>query len=671
MDFSTLNPEQRDAVETIEGPLLLLAGAGTGKTMVITYRIANLVKAGIPPSSILAVTFTNKAANEMKERVSQLVSSRQAKDLTVSTFHSFGLRTLAKYGSLLGYTSGFTLIDYGDQIGIVKEAMSRLSYLDETGFDAPMCLAALSRAKNKNLDPEELKKSDIADEQKIGNVYAIYQDYLQAINVMDFDDLLMQTVRLFDQFPNVLQQMRDRYKFLLIDEFQDTNHIQMQMVKQLCGDKPNICAVGDDDQSIYSWRGAEITNILNFDKEFDGCKVIKLEQNYRCTNNILNCSNKVISINSARHDKKLWSEKMNDSKVKILANDTPEKEAITIAEVINDRVQNKQNGYGDFAVLYRSNHQSKVIEDKLRANGVPYQVIGDESFYEKREIRDAIAFLNVVHNRNQSLSLLRILDVPPRGIGPVTIKTLREIADHENIPVIDVIEDDGLIAGFGKAQQLALKKFINIINKYRVEFEQPGQIYEKVKNYFNEIDYLEGLGRMYKPRADAEARYDNVLELLSSINDMDKRHDGRLLLSEFIQKIAIREEFNRKKDKDAEERDSVTLLTVHSAKGLEFPFVFLAGVEKDLFPHERSVKEKSLPEERRLFYVAMTRAKEELIISWCNQRKVRQKVYKRKRSQFLSELPEEYIEEITKADLIKKISRSDMSSLLRSFRDSI
>ncbi|MCM8525852.1 MAG: UvrD-helicase domain-containing protein [Lentisphaeraceae bacterium] len=671
MDFSSLNPQQRDAVETIEGPLLLLAGAGTGKTMVITYRIANLVKAGIPPSSILAVTFTNKAANEMKERVSQLVSARQAKDLTVSTFHSFGLRTLAKYGSLLGYTSGFTLIDYGDQIGIVKEAMSRLSYLDESGFDAPMCLAALSRAKNKNLRPEDLKKSNNADDKKIGHVYEIYQDYLHAINVMDFDDLLMQTVRLFDEFPNVLTQMKERYKFLLIDEFQDTNHIQMLMVRQLCGDKPNICAVGDDDQSIYSWRGAEITNILNFNKDFENCKVIKLEQNYRCTSNILNCANKVISINATRHDKNLWSDKDDPNKVKILTNETPEKEAATIAEVINDRVHNKENGYGDFAILYRSNHQSRVVEEKLRSQGIPYEIIGDESFYEKREIRDAVAFLNVALNRNQSLSLLRILDVPPRGIGPVTIKTLREIADRENVPVIDVIEDDDLIAGFGKAQQMALKGFIEIVNKFRELFEQPGQIYEKVKNYFTEIDYLEGLGRMYKPRADAEARYENVLELLSSINEMDKRQDGRLLLSEFIKKITIREEFSRKKSKDAEERDSVTLLTVHSAKGLEFPYVFIAGVEKNLFPHERSVKEKSLPEERRLFYVAMTRAKQELVISWCNQRKVRQKVYRSKRSQFLAELPEEYIEEVTKADLIKQIGRADMASLLRSYRDSM
>ena len=671
MNFSSLNPEQREAVETVEGPLLLLAGAGTGKTMVITYRIANLVRAGIPPSSILAVTFTNKAANEMKERVSQLVSKTQAKELTVSTFHSFGLRVLARYGSLLGYTSGFTLIDYGDQIGVVKEAMSRLSYLDESGFDAPACLAALSRAKNKNLDPADLKKSEIADEQKIGNVYEIYQDYLQAINVMDFDDLLMQTVRLFDQFPNVIATMRDRYKFLLIDEFQDTNHIQMMMVRQLCGDKPNICAVGDDDQSIYSWRGAEISNILSFDKEFQGCRVIKLEQNYRCTNNILHCSNKVIAINSARHDKKLWSENGDGEKVRILKNESPEKEALTIAEVINDRIHNRQNGYGDFAVLYRSNHQSRVLEEKLRSLRVPYRVIGDKSFYERREIRDAIAFLNVAHNRNQSLHLLRILDVPPRGIGPTTIKALREIADRENIPVIDVIEDDELIAGFGKVQQLALRKFINVINKYTEIFKQPGQIYEKVKNYFNEIDYLEGLGRMYKPRSDAEARYENVLELMNSINDMDQRHENRLLLVEFLRTVSLSEEYRKKQDKNDEDRDSVTLLTVHSAKGLEFPFVFLVGVEKNLFPHERSVKEKSLPEERRLFYVAMTRAKKELVLSWCHKRKVRQDQLIRKRSQFLTELPEEYTEEISKADLIEKISRADMASLLMSYRDSI
>ena len=671
MDLSSLNPQQKDAVETIEGPLLLLAGAGTGKTMVITYRIANLVRCGIPASSILAVTFTNKAANEMKERVAQLVTKRQAQELTVSTFHSFGLRVLAKYGSLLGYTGDFTLIDYGDQIGIVKEAMGRLAYLDETGFDAPACLAALSRAKNKDLRPEDLKKSEIADEQKIGHVYEIYQDYLHAINVMDFDDLLMQTVRLFDQYPNVLNTMRERYRYLLIDEFQDTNHIQMMMVKQLCGEKPNICAVGDDDQSIYSWRGAEISNILNFDKQFDGCKVIKLEQNYRCTNNILNCANKVIAVNAARYNKNLWSGNGDGEKVKILKNESPEREALNIAEVINDRIHCKENKFGDFAVLYRSNHQSRIIEEKLRSLKVPYRIIGDKSFYERREIRDAIAFLNVAHNQNQNLSLLRILDVPPRGIGPKTVKTIRAMADEENLPVSTILEDDEFLASLGKVQQLALKKFMSIINKYREQFEQPGQIYEKVKNYFQELDYLEGLGRMYKPRADAEVRYENVMELLSSINEMDKAQEGRLLLGEFLRTVSLTEEYIKKRDKNEEDRNTVTLLTVHSAKGLEFPYVFLIGMEKNLFPHERSVKERSLPEERRLFYVAMTRAKKDLVMSWCHKRKVRQDHVIRKRSQFLTELPEEYIEEVSKADLVKQISRADMSGLLRSFRDNL
>ena len=671
MDLSSLNPQQKDAVETIEGPLLLLAGAGTGKTMVITYRIANLVRCGIPASSILAVTFTNKAANEMKERVAQLVTKRQAQELTVSTFHSFGLRVLAKYGSLLGYTGDFTLIDYGDQIGIVKEAMGRLAYLDETGFDAPACLAALSRAKNKDLRPEDLKKSEIADEQKIGHVYEIYQDYLHAINVMDFDDLLMQTVRLFDQYPNVLNTMRERYRYLLIDEFQDTNHIQMMMVKQLCGEKPNICAVGDDDQSIYSWRGAEISNILNFDKQFDGCKVIKLEQNYRCTNNILNCANKVIAVNAARYNKNLWSGNGDGEKVKILKNESPEREALNIAEVINDRIHCKENKFGDFAVLYRSNHQSRIIEEKLRSLKVPYRIIGDKSFYERREIRDAIAFLNVAHNQNQNLSLLRILDVPPRGIGPKTVKTIRAMADEENLPVSTILEDDEFLASLGKVQQLALKKFMSIINKYREQFEQPGQIYEKVKNYFQELDYLEGLGRMYKPRADAEVRYENVIELLSSINEMDKAQEGRLLLGEFLRTVSLTEEYIKKRDKNEEDRNTVTLLTVHSAKGLEFPYVFLIGMEKNLFPHERSVKERSLPEERRLFYVAMTRAKKDLVMSWCHKRKVRQDHVIRKRSQFLTELPEEYIEEVSKADLVKQISRADMSGLLRSFRDNL
>ena len=671
MDLNSLNKEQRDAVETVSGPVLILAGAGTGKTMVITCRIAHLINIGIPATSILAVTFTNKAANEMQERVANMVSKRQAKDLTVSTFHSFGLRTLARYGSLIGYGSGFTLIDYGDQIGIIKEAMSRLSYLDESGFDAPYCLAALSMAKNKYQTPDDLKKSEFSDDQKVGHVYEMYQDYLQAINVMDFDDLLMQTVRLFEEHPNVLDELRSRYRYFLVDEFQDTNYIQMRMITLLCGEKPNICAVGDDDQSIYSWRGAEITNILNFDKSFAGCKVIKLEQNYRCTNNILRCANKVIGINSARHEKNLWSQNGDGEKVKLLKCESAEKEAAVIAEVIQDRVMTDQNAYGDFAVLYRSNHQSQAIEQKLRQLRIPYRVIGDKSFYERREIRDAIAFLNAAFNRNNNLSLLRILDVPPRGIGPKTVKTIRHMADQENIPVSDLLVNDDFLNSLGKVQALAIKKFMSIINRHRKAFELPGDIYIKVKNYLADVDYLEGLGRMYKPRQDAEARYENVLELLHSINEMDKRHEGRMMLGDFLRTVSLVEEYNRKKNEDDENRNSVTLLTVHAAKGLEFPYVFLIGLEQNLFPHERSLKERSLPEERRLFYVALTRAKKDLVLSWCHKRKVRQDHLVRKQSQFLFELPEEFMENVNKQDLLQQISRGDISQMLKSFRDSM
>ncbi|MCM8533732.1 MAG: UvrD-helicase domain-containing protein, partial [Lentisphaeraceae bacterium] len=472
MNLNSLNEQQRDAVETIHGPVLILAGAGTGKTMVITYRIAHLMNMGIPATSILAVTFTNKAAHEMQERVATLVSKRQAKELTVSTFHSFGLRMLAKYGALLGYSEGFSLIDYGDQIGIIKEAMSRLSYLDEGGLDAAGCLALLSRAKNRYETPDDLKKSESVDDQKIGNIYEVYQDYLQAINVMDFDDLIMLTVQLFEQFPNVLETVRERYKFLMVDEFQDTNYIQMKMIRQLCGKAPNICSVGDDDQSIYSWRGAEIANILNFDKEYAGCKVIKLEQNYRCTSNILNCANKVISINSARHIKNLWSDNGDGKPVRVLRNETAEKEAQSIAEVIYDRVVSGENKFGDFAVLYRSNKQSRIVEEKLRALRVKYHVIGDKSFYERREIRDALAYLNAVHNRHHNLSLLRIMDVPPRGIGPKTIKAIRSLADTENISVSDVLDDEAMVDSLGVAQAKALKAFNVKISKYRKVFEE-------------------------------------------------------------------------------------------------------------------------------------------------------------------------------------------------------
>ena len=670
MDLKSLNEEQRRAVETVSGPVLILAGAGTGKTMVITYRIAHLINIGIAPTSILAVTFTNKAANEMQHRVAELVSQRQAKDLTVSTFHSFGLRTLAKYGSLLGYSSGFTLIDYGDQIGIIKQAMSRLSYLDESGFDAAYCLSAVSRAKNKNLRPQDLINADYAEDQKVGRVYEMYQDYLQAVNVMDFDDLIMQTVRLFDDHPQVLEKMRERYRFFLVDEFQDTNFIQMKMIQQLCGENPNICAVGDDDQSIYSWRGAEIQNILNFNQLFTACRVIKLEQNYRCTNNILNCANKVIGINADRHEKNLWSENGNGEKVKLLRCETAEQEASLISEVIQDRVMTQQNEYGDFAVLYRSNHQSQAVELKLRSAKIPYRVIGDKSFYERREIRDAIAFLNVAFNPDNNISLLRILDVPPRGIGPATVKTIRQAADQENISVSNLLDKEEFLDSLGKAQSIAVRNFMTKINRHRSILQTPGSLYEKVKNYFTDIDYFEGIGRMYKPRADAEARYENVMELLHSINEMDKRHDKRMALSDFLRSVSLAEEYSRKKSENEENRNSVTLLTVHAAKGLEFPNVFLIGLEQKLFPHERSLKDRALPEERRLFYVALTRAKKELILSWCHRRKVKQQHMLRKQSQFLLELPEDFTESIRKEDLLQKISTDDMSSYLRSLRDS-
>lgn len=669
MNLDSLNPQQRDAVETIYGPVLLLAGAGTGKTMVITYRIAHLIRMGIQPTNILAVTFTNKAAKEMQERVATLVSRRQAKDLTVSTFHSFGLRILAKYGSLLGYSHGFTLIDYGDQIGIVKEAMSRLSYLDDSGMDAPQCLAALSRAKNKNLMPEDLKGSESINDVKVGNVYEMYQDYLQAINVMDFDDLIMLPVRLFDEFPHVLREIQERYKFLMVDEFQDTNYIQMLMIRQLCGDRPNICSVGDDDQSIYSWRGAEIANILNFDKEFDDSKVIKLEQNYRCTNNILNCANKVIAINSARHEKNLWSDNGDGELVKVLKNETAEQEAQAIAEVIHDRVLARENEYGDFAILYRSNKQSRIVEEKLRAMRVKYHVIGDKSFYERREIRDALAYLNAVHNRHHNLSLLRVMDVPPRGIGAKTIKAIRNMADTENISVSDILEDEEMVDSLGKTQAAAVREFNEKIKHYRKVFEEPGNLYEKVKGFLSDMDYMEGLGRMYKPRSDAEARYQNVEELMTSIDTKEKRAEGYLSLGDFLQTVSLAEEYSKKKDESEDDRDSVTLLTVHASKGLEFPFVFIIGVEQNLFPHERSMKERALAEERRLFYVALTRAKKDLVLSWCHSRKIRQEQIIRKKSQFLFELPEEFTQDISKSDLIRRISKDDMGARLRQLRD--
>ena len=670
-DLNSLNPQQREAVETIQGPLLLLAGAGTGKTMVITCRIAHMVKSGIPASSIMAVTFTNKAANEMRERVGGLIPQSQAKQVTVSTFHSFCLKILHRFARRLDYSNDFSLADFGDQKGIIRQAMGKLSYGEDVGMDEQAYLSKISLAKNKNISYQDLIASENTIDQKIGYVYEFYQNYLHAINVMDFDDLLMLTVKLFNEHPDVLQHYRDQFKFMLVDEFQDTNFVQMEIIRLIGGNRPNLCVVGDDDQSIYSWRGAEVQNILDFPKQFQGTKVIKLEQNYRSTNHILNAANKVISINAARHEKNLWSGSGDGEKVKVIALDKANSEGEMLVDVIRDKVARGECKYKDIAVLYRSNMQTRIIENHFRYKKVPYRLVGDSSFYERREIRDAIAFLTAAFNPQNDMCLLRILDVPPRGIGSSTIMKIRQEAENTQRNVDAILADEIFRKRLTPSVANAVGDFYETLKVHRRNLQEPGDMLRKVEDYLREVGYLDGLGRMYKPREDAEIRYENVYELIHSIGEMEKKHtDGPFYLKTFLDTVSLTEEFNRKK-KEEDAVNSVSLMTVHASKGLEFPYVFLIGVEDKMFPHERSMRDAALAEERRLFYVAVTRAKKELVISWAKTRLMRKELKRRRASQFIHELPQEHIEHLEREDLLKKVTVEDSQAMMADFLKSL
>ena len=664
IDFNKFNPQQGEAVRTFHGPLLLLAGAGTGKTMVITHRIAYMVERGVDPAQILAVTFTNKAAKEMRERVGKLVSAKAAKAITLGTFHSFCLTLLRQHAKLLGWSHGFTLADPGDQVATVRQAMARLRLGDgaEGGLDANAFMSRISRAKNRDLRPEDLEISDDDEERLVGRVYRLYAEHLHATDLMDFDDLLQQSVRLLRDFPEVLSACRRHWRYLMVDEFQDTNSIQMALLRLLAAPDNNLCVVGDDDQSIYSWRGAEVENILHFADNFPGCKTIKLEQNYRSTNRILKAANKVIGINDKRHGKNLWSQQGEGEEIAIIRCEHPDKEASMIAQAIKDRLLDKKGKPKDFAILYRSNSQSRPLEDALRRANIPNRVVGDTSFYERAEIKDALAYLMVAVNPRNDQALLRILDSPPRGIGTSTVRILRQSAEDRGRRPWELACDPAFcnqLLGPGQAlHQLArdIQRHANLL------LHGDGRLAPRIRAYLDEVGYLDGLARMYKPRTDAEIRHENVLEF---INGIAEREEEELIgLESFLEKITLAEEWRRRKDGE-EEQDAVTLLTVHAAKGLEFPVVFLTGTEQNLFPHERSIKERNIAEERRLFYVAVTRAKRELFISWCGTRRSGHTPQPRRQSQFIGELPEDCIDFRTPDTLVRKLAREESSATLR------
>ncbi len=654
--MSELNAQQQLAVDTLSGPLLLLAGAGTGKTTVIVHRIANLVCHGIRPEAILAVTFTNKAAREMKDRVKGLLGC-QADSMTVCTFHAFCSSVLRRHINQLGYSCNFSIASDSYQNGLLREIISSEG-LTGKGFDPGMVLHQISLAKAALKSPDQLQsEKELLWSSQMSLLYRKYQLRLQQMDMLDFDDMLMLTVRLWQHFPEILSKYQSKYSHLMIDEYQDTNAAQLQIMLLLAGKAGNIAVVGDDDQSIYGWRGADLGNILQFESYFPNAKVIRLEENYRSTNIILRSANAVIALNQARRQKNLWSQQGDGEKILSVSCADEKAEADFIAKYIQS--QTPELSWRDFAVLFRSNHQARVLEEQFRKSRIPYILVGANSFYQNKEILDAISFLQLIQNPSDDFSFLRVVNVPPRGIGDTSIARLREFRDitHQNFNLL--LDTPGILEKLPEEAAGSLRQFLSILQKGRTEFARPGQLFEKSKTFFEQIDYFNGLGRMYKPREDAMRRRDNLMEFLNSLADFDEENRNRKTLLEFLETVSLQDHSDKQKKNTEKATASVTLMTVHAAKGLEFPAVLLAGLERNIFPHQRAVEEGNEEEERRLFYVALTRARTNLILCHAEKRRVMGQVAVVRPSKFLSEIPEENILFTTPDKAIKPLSREE------------
>lgn len=618
----TLNSPQSEAVNTTQGPLLVLAGAGTGKTKVLTSRIINIVNSYLAsPYQILAVTFTNKAAAEMKKRISEVIGD-QANNLWMGTFHSVAAKILRRHPEVVGLRSDFTIIDDDDQTRLLKQILTDLN-IDSKQFAPKAYLNRISRLKDKVMSPESLDSTGFEVAlPKLKEVYGIYQSRLKMMNAVDFGDLLLHNLEIFKAAPDVLSYYQDKFRYVLVDEYQDTNNAQYQWLLKLADIHKNICCVGDDDQSIYSWRGANIANILRFEKDFPNATVIRLEQNYRSTSHILNAAHSVISKNKERHDKKLWTDKGQGEKVKLLSFNDDRMEAAAVARAIKSS-KYKSN---EIAVLVRAGYQTRPFEEVFIQNSLPYRVIGGMKFYERLEVRDAIAYLRICANPDDDLALNRIVNVPKRGVGDAALASLREEARAEGISLFAAIKKSESIKG--KARD-SLKMLMGIIEMAQRKVGQ-----ESLSDIAREVLNASGYISMWKSEntLESQGRLENIEEFINSLADFSSMVE----FLEYVSLIEARDEKNL--------ADAVSIMTVHAAKGLEFDLVFVPGLEDGIFPSSKSVEERNgLEEERRLMYVAITRAKKELILSYAKSRYIFGDVQMQMPSRFLKELPESEI----------------------------
>ncbi|MEK4221722.1 DNA helicase PcrA [Bacillus sp. FSL W8-0116] len=639
--LSGLNKEQQEAVKTTEGPLLIMAGAGSGKTRVLTHRIAYLmVEKAVNPYNILAITFTNKAAREMKERVGQLMGGA-AEEVWISTFHSMCVRILRRDIDRIGFNRNFTILDTTDQQSVIKGILKDKN-LDPKKFDPRAILGTISSLKNELIDPESYsKQAGSYYERIVSEVYEEYQKRLRKNQSLDFDDLIMTTIHLFQRVPDVLEYYQRKFQYIHVDEYQDTNKAQYLLVKLLASRFQNLCVVGDSDQSIYRWRGADISNILSFEKDYPNARVILLEQNYRSTKRILQAANEVIKNNYNRKPKKLWTENPEGKKIVYFRAENEQAEAQFVAGKIKELVESGKRRLSDFAILYRTNAQSRVVEEVLMKSNIDYTIVGGIKFYDRKEIKDILAYLRLIANPDDDISLLRVINVPKRGIGSTSMDKIARYAQENDLSLFQALEEADFI-GLSPKITKAVLEFRDLIKGY-TQMQEYLSVTELVEEVLDKSGYRDMLKA--EKTLDAQSRLENIDEFLSVTKGFEENSEDKSLIA-FLTDLALVADIDRLDEEDNNQQ-AVVLMTLHSAKGLEFPVVFLIGMEEGVFPHSRSLMdEEEMEEERRLAYVGITRAEEELYLTNAQMRTLYGRTNLNPVSRFIQEIPEDLLDEV-------------------------
>lgn len=636
MELKGLNNKQREAVLSTEGPVLIFAGAGCGKTKTLTYRIAYIIeKLRIKPNNILAVSFTNKAANEMKERVKQILYKKRINGINISTFHSLCVKILRENIEKIGFKKNFLIYSTSDQISLIKQIITD-NYIDDIDYKPFDLLSYISSLKSKMILPDEFNGDDI-----IKNIYTLYQQSLHSYNSIDFDDIILFAVQLLKKFSETLNYYQNKYKYIMVDEYQDTNLIQFELLKLLAPPQYNICVVGDDDQSIYGWRGADFTKILNFESDFKNTKTIKLEQNYRSKNNILKIANAVISNNKKRKVKSLWSELGDGKKITYFRGRDEIDEAEYVGGKIKELSLLYNFSYKDIAILYRTNHQSKMFEINLTSLDIPYKIVGSNTFYDKKEIKDILAYLKIIYNPYDEINLLRILNYPKRGIGQTTLIKLNQYSIEKNLNLNTILSDINSIPVISNNSKESIMYFNQLITDV-TEYFNNNNIVDSIKFLIERAGFENEIFKDEKDNFKAVRKMDTIRELLQFIQHLEETEEN-FTLKDLLEKLTLSDDKDDKKKKE-DNQNNITLMTLHSAKGLEYKIVFLVGLEDDIIPHKKTMIENfSEDEERRLFYVGLTRAQNHLFLTNANTRKKYGKTIKKNESRFLNEIPLEYV----------------------------